>query len=168
MRTDDNLTAICEEDVKYLGLHLDRRFAWHKHIFAKRKQLEITLTKMYWLLGRKSKLSASNKLVIFKTILKPIWAYGIQLWGTASTSLVRFQSKALRMTVDAPWYVPNTVIRRDLQISTVKEEIRRYSSQYSARLSAHPNDLIVNLMELPDNRRLRRHLPNDLPIGFLV
>jgi hypothetical protein len=39
-----------------------------------------------------------------------------------------------------------------LQIPTVKEEIRRYSSQYSARLSAHPNDLIVNLIELPDNK----------------
>jgi hypothetical protein len=61
-----------------------------------------------------------------------------------------------------------SVIRRDLQIPTVKEEIRRYSSQYSARLSAHPNDVIVNLIELPDNRRLRRHLPNDLPTRFLV
>jgi hypothetical protein len=30
------------------------------------------------------------------------------------------------------------------------------------------NDLIVNLKELPDNRRLRRHLPNDLPTRFLV
>jgi hypothetical protein len=48
--------------------------------------------------------------------------------------------------------VPNTVILRDLQIPTVKEEIRRYSSQYSACLSAHSNDLIVNLIELPDNR----------------
>jgi hypothetical protein len=56
------------------------------------------------------------------------------------------------MIVDAPWYVPNTVIRRDLKIPTVKEEIRRYSSQYRARLSTHPNDLIVNLIELPDNR----------------
>jgi hypothetical protein len=82
--------------------------------------------------------------------------------------LERFQSKVLRMIVDAPWYVPNTVIRRDLQIPTVKEEMRRYSSQYSARLSAHPNDLIVNLIVLPDNRRLRRHLPNDLPTRFLV
>jgi hypothetical protein len=52
------------------------------------------------------------------------------------------------------WYVPNTVIRRDLQTPTVKEEIRSYSSQYSARLSAHPNDLTVNLIGLPDNRRL--------------
>jgi hypothetical protein len=59
--------------------------------------------------------------------------------------LERFQSKALRMIVDAPWYVPNTVIRRDLQTPTVNEEIRRYSSLYCARLSAHPNDIIVNL-----------------------
>jgi hypothetical protein len=58
----------------------------------------------------------------------------------ASTSniqtLDRFQLKALRMIVDAPWYVSNTVIRRDLQIPRVKEEIRRYSSQYSLA-SAH-------------------------------
>jgi hypothetical protein len=117
------------------------------------------------------KLSTSNKL-IYKTILKPIWTYGIQLWGTVSTSDIeiveRFQSKALGMIVDAPWYVPNTVIQRDLQTPTVKEEIRCYSSQYSARLSAHPNDLIVNLTELPDNRWLQRHLSNDLPTRFLV
>jgi hypothetical protein len=123
-------------------------------------------------IGHRSKLSTSNKLLIYKTILKPIWTYGIQLWGTASTSNIeipeRFQSKALRMIVDAPWYMPNTVIRRDLQTPTVKEEIRRYSSQYSARIRAHPNDFIVNLIELPDNRRLRKHLPNDLPTRFLV
>jgi hypothetical protein len=90
----------------------------------------------------------------------------------ASTSnieiLERFQSKALRMIVDTPWYAPNTVIRRDLQTPTGKEEISRYSSQYSARLSAHPNDLIANPMELPDSRRLQKYLPNDLPTRFLV
>jgi hypothetical protein len=37
------------------------------------KQRGITLTKMYWLLGRKSKLSTSNKFLIYKTILKPMW-----------------------------------------------------------------------------------------------
>jgi hypothetical protein len=97
----------------------------------------------------------------------------MQLWGTASTSnihiLKRFQTKALRMIEDAPWYVSNTVIRRDLQIPTPKEEIlHRYSSWYGARLSAHPNDLTVSLIVLPDNRRLRRHLPNDLPTRFSV
>jgi hypothetical protein len=126
---------------------------------------------MYWLSGRKSKLSTSNKLLIHKSTFKPIWTYGIKLWGTASTSnieiLGRFQSKALRMIVDASWYVPITVIRSDLQTPTVKE-IQRYSSQYSACLSAPPNGLVVNLMEQPDNRQLRRHLPNDLPTSFFV
>jgi hypothetical protein len=72
------------------------------------------------------------------------------------------------MIVDAPRYVPKKVIGKDLRIPTVKEEIRRYSSQYRARLSEHQNDLIANLMEPPDIRRLRRHLPNDLPAKFLV
>jgi hypothetical protein len=55
-----------------------------------------------------------------------VTTYGTQLWGTASTYnlaiIERFQLKALRMIVDAPWYVPNTVIRRDLQIPTVKKK----------------------------------------------
>jgi hypothetical protein len=88
----------------------------------------------------------SNKLLLYKTILKPIWTYGIQLWGTASTPKIeilgRFQSKVLRMIVDTPWYVPNTLFRRDLQIPSVKEEISHYSSHYSARFTAYPNDTL--------------------------
>jgi hypothetical protein len=75
-----------ENHVKYLGLHLDRRLTCHTDIFAKRKQLGLSLNKMYWLLGRKAKLSTNNKLLVYKAILKPIWAYGIQLWGTTSNS----------------------------------------------------------------------------------
>jgi hypothetical protein len=153
------------EEVKYLGLHLDRRLTWHKHIFTKWKQLGIGLTKMYWLLGRKPKLSINNKLLIYKTILKPIWAYGIQLWGTTSTPnieiLERFQSKALHVITNTPWYVPNMVIRKNLQIPTVKHEISRYSCSYSKRLSMHPNELILNLQEPPGIRQLRKNLPRD-------
>jgi hypothetical protein len=68
----------------------------------------------------------------------------------------------LRMIVDAPWYVPNSLIRRDLSCPTVKEEIRCYSSHYGDRLRTHPNHLAVNLLQLPDNKRLRRFLPTDL------
>jgi hypothetical protein len=47
----------------------------------------------------------------------------------------RFQSKTLRLITDAPRYVPNVVIRNDLQIPTIKEEITRFSSKYSAGLN---------------------------------
>jgi hypothetical protein len=159
-----------ENHVKYLGLHLDRRLNWHTHIFAKCKVLGISLTKMYWLLGRKSKLSTSNKLLIYKTILKPIWTYGIQLWGTTSNSnieiLERFQSKVLRLIVNAPWYVPNSGIHKDLRILSVKEEISRFSSHYDVRISVHPNELIASLTEPPIHKRLRHYWPHDLLTRF--
>jgi hypothetical protein len=107
---------------------------------------------MYWLLGRKSKLSISNKLLACKIILKPIWAYEIKLWGSASISsmeiLELFQVKVLRMITDAAWYVPNTVLRQDLQVTSVKEEIHRFSTQYRARLYTHPNNLTVHLTSI--------------------
>jgi hypothetical protein len=135
-----------EDHVKYLGLHLDRRLTWHPHIFAKRKQLGLSLTKMYWLLGRKSKPSISNKLLVYRAILKPIWTHGIQLWDTTSNSNIKilelFQSKVLRLTVNAPWYVPNSVIHKDLRMPSVAEEIGRFSSLYAVRLRAHTMNLL--------------------------
>ena len=40
-----------------------------------------------------------NKITLYKTVIKPVWTYGIQLWGTANNSnieiLQRFQSKTI-------------------------------------------------------------------------
>jgi hypothetical protein len=111
----NNVQLSQEENVKNIRLHLDRSLAWHEHISAKWKQLGITLTKMYyWLLGRKSQLSTTNFTYSYIKQYSNQSGLGIQLWGTASTSNIEilecFQSKALRMIVDEPWYVHNTVI----------------------------------------------------------
>jgi hypothetical protein len=44
---------------------------------------------MNWLIGRISQLSLENKLFIYKDILKPIWTYGIALWGCAKPSNIK-------------------------------------------------------------------------------
>lgn len=160
-----------ENEAKYLGMHLDRRLTWKKHIFTKRKQLGLKFQKMYWLIGRQSKLTLANKLLLYKTILKPIWTYGIQLWGTASNSnieiLQRFQNKVLRNIVNAPWYVPNWIIQSDLNMVSVREEIKNYSQKYEDRLSAHPNELAVKLLDTQnDVRRLKKFKPSDLSARF--
>jgi hypothetical protein len=43
----------------------------------------------------------------------------------------------------------NTVIPKDLEIQTVKQEISRYSK----RLSVHRNELILNRKEPPETRQ---------------
>jgi hypothetical protein len=60
----------------------------------KRKQVELKVKELSWLLGRKSQLSIANKLLVYKTILKPIWTYGIEIWGCASKSSQAILQKA--------------------------------------------------------------------------
>jgi hypothetical protein len=43
---------------------------------------------------------------------------------------------------------------------------RKKDIHYGDRLRTHPNHLAVNLLRLPDNRRLCRFLATDLPDGF--
>lgn len=159
------------DDVRYLGMHLDRRLTWRKHIFSKRKQLGLKVTKLYWLLGRKSKLTLTNKVLLYKTVLKPIWTYGVQLWGTASNSnieiLQRFQSKTLRTIADAPWYLRNEIIHNDLCVKTVKGEVSCASERYLTRLETHTNTLAVNLLDNSNaTYRLNRVQPIDLKDRF--
>ena len=56
-----------------------------------------------------SPLSLTNKILIYKTVLKPIWTYGLAIWGCSAASILavihRYQAKTLRQITDAPWYV---------------------------------------------------------------
>jgi len=162
----NNITLPQHQTVKYLGLHLDRRLTWKQHIETKRKQIKLKCAQMNWLIGTYSKLSLDCKVLLYKMILKPIWTYGIQLWGSACTSniikLERMQSKILRMIVNAPWYVRNTNIHRDLQIETVADTIKEYSKKYQLKLEQHPNALAREILKRPRYRRLQKKDPLDL------
>ena len=115
-----------KNEVKYLGLHLDQKLTWKAHIKAKKLQLNIKTNKMNWLIGKKSKLSLDNKLIIYKVILKPIWTYGIELWGCAKPTNIKilqnYQSKILRIMTNAPWYVSNQTLHEDLKIPSNSKE----------------------------------------------
>ncbi len=122
------------------------------------------------LLGRYSKLTITNKLLIFKTVLRPAWTYGIELWGSARKSnlnrLQVLQSKILRVIVDAPFYVSNLTLHRDLNIPFVKDLVRSRYVSFHSSLKSHPNPLIRRLSgpSISGNpcRRLRRQWPRDL------
>jgi hypothetical protein len=82
---------------KYLGITLDAKLQWKEHIKEKRDELNIRFRKMYWLFGRNSELSVHNKLTLYKQVIRPVWSYGIHLWGCASESNIqviqRYQNK---------------------------------------------------------------------------
>jgi len=156
-----------KHDVKYLGLHLDRQLTWRKHIQSKRQHLDLKLRAMSWLLVRRSQLSLPNQLLLYKCILKPVWTYGVQLWGCAKPShtqiLQRLQYKILRSLTNAPWYASNLQLHTDLGIPFVSAEIYSSSLLYHSRLAGHRNALVATLSTPPNvARRLKRRWSSDL------
>ena len=113
------------ESVKYLGIHFDRRLTWKAHVSSKRKQLDLKTREIKWIIGRHSPLSHENKILIYKTILKPVWTYGIELWVCASNS--------------------NTEIINDINPN--------YSEQQQTRLGTSPTILFTQTCTSPMSER---------------
>ena len=82
----DNIPIPASDTVKYLGLILDKILTWNPHIRSKRLILNSRSRMLKILLSKNKCTSFKNKLLIYKTCLKPIWTYGIQLWGAAKKS----------------------------------------------------------------------------------
>ncbi|KAF0770796.1 ribosome biogenesis protein TSR3 isoform X1 [Aphis craccivora] len=109
----------------------------------------------------KSNMNLSNRLLLYKSLLQPIWSYGIALWGTAKPSNLRtiqaFQSICLRMVTKAPCRSQSPIHQPNNNYILLKTH---------RKMQGHPNKLISNLHSkyLPGNstRRLNRIWPRDL------
>ncbi|CAH2233814.1 g16259 [Pararge aegeria aegeria] len=149
-----------ETTVKYLELHLDRRLTWAHHVKNRRKELNFQYHSWNWLIGHQSPLSLNNKLLVYCCVIKPIWTYGIELWGSTSNSnleiLQRFQNIVLRAISGARWFTRNDVIHKYLEIPTIKEEVNKYSKKHKLRLEKHPNILAQRLLTDTNTKRLKR------------
>jgi len=165
----DNIPIPASDTVKYLGLILDKRLTWNPHIRSKRLILNSRSRMLKTLLSKNKCSSLKNKLLIYKTFLKPIWTYGLQLWGAAKKSnlnkIQSYQNITLRQLSNAPPYISNLTLHNDLHVKTIEEESVIYYKRFFSRLANHINPLIRNLntLTLPDNprRRLKRRWCRD-------
>jgi hypothetical protein len=82
--TIDDIQTPRNTEIKYIGMTIDSKLTRKQHTVKKRKQVKITIKQLNWLLGRKSNLAIENKLQIYKTIIIPIWTYGLELLRCAS------------------------------------------------------------------------------------
>jgi hypothetical protein len=122
---------------------------------------------MYWLMGRRSALSIHNKLMLYKQILKPVWACGIQLWGCTKQSNIgtirRFENKVFWNIVGATGCIRNAEFHRDLQMEMIKNETGKFAKKHEGRLLHHVN---VEAIQLLDNSELVRRLKKKILLSW--
>lgn len=123
-----------KNDVKYLGVTLDRKLSFTSHINNVRKKANAALALLYNLMNRRSKLSTKNKILMYKMLIRPIIIYGAPIWGNTCASNIRkletIQSKILRMIAQVEPRTSNKVIRRKLGVSELYPEIKRLTSNF--------------------------------------
>jgi hypothetical protein len=164
----NNIQIPASLSTKYLDIYLDNHPTWKEHT-KKTQTDDLKIKDMYWLIERNSKLSLENKILLYQTIIKPIWTYGAKIWGCTSKSNISViqssQSKILHIIVNAPWYVPNITLHEDLNVPLVKEVIKQRSTRYHNNIEGHVNVLIQPLLESHNERGLKRNWPADLREG---
>ena len=78
------------------------------------------------------------------------------IWPSHQSAIIqRFQNKVLRAIVNAPWYVRNAELHRDLKMEMVAAEIKRFARKHEERLHRHDN---VEAIQLLENSALLRRL----------
>ncbi|KAL4091805.1 hypothetical protein QTP88_026434 [Uroleucon formosanum] len=166
----DNILIPPSQSAKYLGLTVDRRLTWSHHIKIKKLALNARLRFLKTLISNNKHTSLNVKLLIYKSLLKPMWTYGLQLWGNAKKTNINLiqtlQNKILRKITNSEPYISNLTLHNDLKIKTVHEEAVTYYKRFHSKLPSHTNPLISNLSSLtiPGNppRRLKREWCRDL------
>jgi hypothetical protein len=108
------------DTARYLGVTLDRRLTWSKHIDQVKKKAAQRLGILGPLLNRRSNLSIRNGVLLYKQLIRPMMDYACPVWRSAARSHIKklqvLQSKCLRIATNAPWYIGNKQIHDDLGV----------------------------------------------------
>lgn len=144
-----------QDEVKYLGVIFDKKLQFHSHVkylALKAKRLRGYLSP---LTGRRSLMSLDNKLLLYKTIIRPSMTYASVAWGHCSFSTLQalqvIQNQFLRGAFNAPWFVRNEQLHREAGLITIHEFMHEIASKYFANIPDHSNHLVREAADYDEN-----------------
>lgn len=139
------------ETLKYLGVHLDKRLRYGKHVeetIAKGNRL---MKMLYPLVCRNSPLSLENKLLLFKSVFRPAICYASPVWSHCAVTHLRrlqiFQNKLLKMMMNLHWRTATEDVHLDSGIEMLIPYLERISSQFFDKCRTNINQDIVALAD---------------------
>lgn len=151
--------------VKYLGVTIDRRLTMKKHVSNVVNQVRATRALLRPVLH--SRLPIRAKLGIYKAYVRTRLTYAAPAWYALVRECNRRrlraqQSLALRTIVDAPRFVRNSTISRDLRMESLDDFIGRLTKAMFGRAEhsgfQHLRELAPYHARPPDGRGFPRDL----------
>jgi hypothetical protein len=157
--------------VKYLGMHLDQRLNFHKHVHETLKKTIYASKNLYSLLAKNSQLTQKNKRLIYLTLIRPIITYAAPAWCSASTTALRplqtQQNRHLRLITNTDRFTRITELHHLTQIPTIPQYVHVISQKFY-KTQLYNNNLTRNITRIREHNtpfRIKHKLPyQTLPI----
>ncbi|CAG5092705.1 Similar to X-element\ORF2: Probable RNA-directed DNA polymerase from transposon X-element (Drosophila melanogaster) [Cotesia congregata] len=141
LKNEDNLTININNTIiepktnaKYLGVILDNKLTYVSHINKACSNAKSIKHILYPLIGHRSKLSIKNKLILYKSMIKPILLYAAPIWSSASNininKIKTIENKILRMISNARLYERNDSIKSRLNIDEIYNDIHKRTQDF--------------------------------------
>lgn len=119
---------------KYLGMVLEKRMTFKRHIDYVIERANIAVKTLYPLINRKSKLHLKNKLLIYKLAIRPIMTYGCPAFLEIANSHIKklqiIQNKALRMILNRSRYDKTSTIHEEAEVQPVADFIEKLTTKF--------------------------------------
>ena len=138
-----------ETGFKFLGLWLDEKLNWKLHIekvLAKTRKITYTIIKL------KKYLPAEHIAMIYKGLIKPIFEYGLSIWGHKRTKeLNRSHKKIIRIMNSMPQHTHAEPLLKQMNILQLDDlyKLRVVTALNKVRNGEAPN-ILANYCEWND------------------
>lgn len=153
------------DEMKYLGIHFHNRLLFNKHarkVLTKAKMVTVILKPLL----QSKYMSANTKLLMYKTLIRPIIIYGFCTWFTispiAAKELQSFERKILRFCCgkfrkpDKKWF-SNKTLYEETKITPLMIYQTDLLLKRLERIGYHPNLLIKSLLDSNINDGVEGH-----------
>lgn len=138
------------DEAKYLGLLLDPKLKFDKHIDATLNRCNKLTKMLYPLISRRSRLSSTNKILLYKIIFRPTLMYGFPAWHSCAQfrhkKLQVRQNKLLKMMLDLPFNYPSDELQEVSNTEPLSSWTTRLLQKFWISCSVSENELIANLV----------------------
>lgn len=127
-----------EDQCKYLGMIIDKRVTFKKHIEYVTQRSNTALRLLYPMINRNSLLDVRNKLLIYKLAIRPVFTYGCPAYqGIAKTHIRQLQilqNKFLRIILNRTRFDRIDDLHEEAKIPRVDEYITKLQDNFNQRL----------------------------------
>lgn len=145
----EGLNIPWENTLKYLGIILDKNVTFSPHINYLIQKCSNNIRILYPFINRKSRLSKTNKLIIYKTIFRQLLTFGAPIWRNCAKSHISrlqiTQNKILKMIYNLPLFFRTSELHSISKIDYIKDFIDKIYIKFRNKLEYALNPLISAL-----------------------